>query len=146
MISRAEPTEEAVAHIAFHMKDSDRIELADYGLGYDEMVHLPLWSKRPGTILWLAEDGEPVGVGGLDDESPWLFTTNRITQLRVSAHREAKALIAEWVEKKGRIWNYVSTENLDSCLWLHALGASFSIETYRFSPTGGTFRMFSWGE
>lgn len=144
MIREVEATREIALAVAMDLKESDQIEIAQYGLGYRPEVQIPEWSALPGSLAWVDDRG-PIAVGGLNENRPWLFTTPRIKTVRLAAHKLARAKIARWTEDHGLISNFVSSANQDSIVWLYALGARFAAESVRFSPTGGRFIRFWWG-
>lgn len=132
-------------HVAANLKRGDVLELNEYGLGYLPLIDLQVWAKRKGTRFWTIDD-EPVAIGGIDDgKHPWLFTTDRVREVKKSCHKIAKQIIRDGLEKEPELWNYVSRANVDSLVWLYALGAKFDEEKmYSFSQSGGVFVKFFW--
>lgn len=119
---------EHIAHIAAHIRDSDREEIwastmsrperaLASGLYYSDFA-------QTGMV-----DGEPVMMWGIVKESlignvgvPWMLATKRLDEVAVIFLRRCKAPLREAMNRYDRLFNYVDARNTRTIRWLKWLG------------------------
>lgn len=141
------PTDDALAHIATHMRAADVEELRIMGRkDPSEAVFKSAEGSDAVFIAW--HDGEPVavlGVGAVDilrcTGAPWLLGTDGVEQCGRALLVDGRAAVRCWRTKYRLLQNAVSVSNELSVRWLSRIGFSFG--TPARTPFGGYVMTFT---
>lgn len=80
------------------------------------------------------------GVYVSDEGQPWLVTAPEVERLPFAVLREAKKGVAEMLDLKPFLWNYVAADYAQAVKMLEILG--FTLDPSVTLPTGVDFRRF----
>lgn len=141
----AEPTPGRLERIAAALREQDRIEvMASDGLTPSEAV-LSSWRCSDVCRCILGDDGQEVGVCGVNGETIWLLGTAGLTSTRshrIQLVRRGRRWVDELLETRPRLGNWVFAANVESVRWLRSLG--FTVHPP--IPYGPSARLFSYFE
>lgn len=122
-------TPERLEHLALHLRDQDRAELAAAGWDDARVALTESVAKSRWTLVALV-DGEPAAVFGCGeigsmlapDGVPWMLGTNAVARHARVLQRYARAYIAAMLAEYPRLVNAVHAGNAVSLRWLRRLG------------------------
>jgi hypothetical protein len=141
-------TLQAVEHVALNLRRSDELECRyAYGITGAEAL-LEAWGASDVVQSICGDDGEPLGIAGLNGTVVWLLGANGLTATR--QRRSALAVGGRrWVEgllsmqrKEGKspyLENWIFWANVESVRWLRSMG--FFVATP--VPMGPSCQLFS---
>lgn len=142
------PTPELLDHIAEHLRDQDRVEIAavgktDFRAALHQSVAESRWSRiamfkaEPIAVFGCGEHGSllaPIGV-------PWLLGTDAIRTCRRDLMRLSRGYISTMLQDYPRLMNAVHADNSVSIAWLQRLGFRMH-PPIAVPPHGARFHVF----
>lgn len=137
----ADPTPDRVRHIALRLRHQDRLEVMYSDGQTGEQAVWESWRNSSICRCIGADDGEPVGLCGLNRTRVWLLGTDRLAsgadrrQLVRDGRRWVEGLLAEG---HGYLENWALASNTRTLRWLNGLG--FTIDTA--APLGRSAQLF----
>lgn len=88
-------------------------------------------------------DGEPVALFGVTTAGEvWLIGTDRLREYSRPLMQHARAYVARWRARYGRLHNVIMATNVVSMRWLQRLGFTIHMER-RFTAGSAPFYPFS---
>lgn len=136
---------EAVWHVAHHVREQDDLEARlGWGMAGNHAV-IVSWAASDLCVVIEGDDGNPIGVTGLDGTTIWMLGTEELTATR-SHRRQLCSLGRRWVahclERVNMpIGNHAYAKNRRTLRWLKHLG--FQVEApVRFGPNNQPFCPF----
>lgn len=137
-----------VEHVALNLRRSDDLECRyAYGICGAQAL-LEAWSASRDVGCICADDGEPLGVAGVNGSVIWLLGTEGLTAtpqrraaLAIGGRRWIEWLLADQRERgmSPLLENWVFAANVESIRWLRTMG--FTIDTPE--PMGRSCQLFS---
>jgi hypothetical protein len=141
----AHPTPGRLERLAANLREQDRIEvMASDGLTPAEAVYSS-WRGSHICRCILGDDGQEVGICGVNGEVIWLLGTAELTSTRshrLQLARRGREWVDELMETHKRLHNLVFAANVESVRWLQSLG--FTV--YPPVPHGPSAQLFSYFE
>lgn len=120
---------EFILELTEKMRDQDLKEMAASGI-YDyleEVAKTVEYSEQCCKVI--TDDGQLIcGFGIIPAKlgaQIWFLGTDLIKNYRKSFVKISAKILLGWVKKYGRLFNFVSTENIDGIIWLEHMGAKF---------------------
>lgn len=141
------PTPERVERVARNLRASDCAEVfaAERRSGYEGAM--AAWRDSDICCVIEGDDGEPVGLCGVNGHYIWMLGTDELTatashrrQLARGAKRWITAVVQHKLETTGQclLHNWVCARNLESVRWLQSLG--FTVD--HPEPFGHSLQLF----
>lgn len=146
-LSFTPPTQEAINHIAAHMRQADVVEV------WASSHHTPLQSLMKGQELSdlstiITVDDTPVVMLGLVKRDilsgsgvVWMLATDDLVRHRVALSRTTEGVIDEMLHVCPRLCNMVHDKNKVSIAWLKRLGFTLD-DPVPHGPEGEMFHRF----
>jgi hypothetical protein len=136
-----------VEFVALNLRRSDDMECRyAYGIGGDQAL-LEAWVASSIVHCICADNGEPLGVAGLNGSVIWLLGTDGLTatpQRRAALALGGRRWTDILLEESPLLENWVLAANVESVRWLRSMG--FKIATPE--PMGPSCQLFrhAWRE
>lgn len=121
----------AAAEALFNnMRDADREEMLLMGYDNIEYVTASINTSKE-CFACYTEDGRIIGIGGIADAPDfglgvpiWFLASKDIAQYHKQLVRHGMAIIKRYLEIYGKVYNYISIDNLQAIRYIRKAGAT----------------------